>query len=248
MPCARRRERPRCRRRAGLGRVLADLGDRVCRGRGAWRSSWPPIRARRSVVRRISCPMPPPSRPAETPSSSSPARRSEAPCSRSPGYCPSSWTSSRTRSPRSRSLLMRAKFQEEREHDRLATAVPAAGRSPLRLAPTVPPDRGLDLRAAQLRRPELLSPSSSSAPPRSGGQVGLLVAVFFAGILPGTALSPYIRRAYPSEPCSCSSSGRGSAVPPSSSGRGSTCSPCASCRPRSSSRPQTRSSMGTGSR
>ena len=31
----------------------------------------------------------------------------------------------------------------------------------------------------------------------SGGEVGLLVAVFFAGILPGTALSPQIRRALP---------------------------------------------------
>ena len=31
----------------------------------------------------------------------------------------------------------------------------------------------------------------------SGGEVGLLVAVFFAGILPGTLLSPYIRRALP---------------------------------------------------
>jgi MFS family permease len=31
----------------------------------------------------------------------------------------------------------------------------------------------------------------------SGGEVGLLVAVFFAGILPGTAMSPYIRRALP---------------------------------------------------
>ena len=31
----------------------------------------------------------------------------------------------------------------------------------------------------------------------SGGEVGLLVAVFFAGILPGTALSPHIRRALP---------------------------------------------------
>jgi MFS family permease len=31
----------------------------------------------------------------------------------------------------------------------------------------------------------------------SGGEVGLLVALFFAGILPGTALSPYVRRALP---------------------------------------------------
>ena len=51
-------------------------------------------------------------------------------------------------------LLMRAKFQEEREHDHLAASVAAAGRSPLRLAPAVPPNRCLDLRPAQLRRPE----------------------------------------------------------------------------------------------
>ena len=31
----------------------------------------------------------------------------------------------------------------------------------------------------------------------SGGEVGLLVAVFFAGIIPGTFLSPFIRRALP---------------------------------------------------
>ena len=31
----------------------------------------------------------------------------------------------------------------------------------------------------------------------SGGEVGLLVAVFFAGILLGTFLSPFIRRALP---------------------------------------------------
>ena len=96
-------------------------------------------------------------------------------------------------------LLMRAKFQEEREHDP----------SPLRTQLV----EGVRYvwHNAFLRTVALIFGLLNFVGPSilfaiivigtdqglSGGQVGLLVAVFFAGILPGTALSPYIRRALP---------------------------------------------------
>jgi MFS family permease len=96
-------------------------------------------------------------------------------------------------------LLMRAKFQEEREHDP----------SPLR-SQLVEGVRYV-WHNAFLRTVALIFGLLNFVGPSilfaiivigtdqglSGGQVGLLVAVFFAGILPGTALSPYIRRALP---------------------------------------------------
>ena len=96
-------------------------------------------------------------------------------------------------------LLMRAKFQEDREHD------PSPLRSQLL--------EGVRYvwHHAFLRTVALIFGLLNFVGPSilfaivvigtdqglSGGQVGLLVAVFFAGILPGTALSPYIRRALP---------------------------------------------------
>jgi MFS family permease len=96
-------------------------------------------------------------------------------------------------------LLMKAKFQEEREHDP----------SPLR-AQLLEGVRYV-WRHAFLRTVALIFGLLNFVGPSilfaivvigtdqglSGGEVGLLVAVFFAGILPGTALSPYIRRALP---------------------------------------------------
>jgi len=96
-------------------------------------------------------------------------------------------------------LLMRAKFQEEREHDP----------SPLR-SQLVEGVRYV-WHNAFLRTVALIFGLLNFVGPSilfaiivigtdqglTGGQVGLLVAVFFAGILPGTALSPYIRRALP---------------------------------------------------
>lgn len=96
-------------------------------------------------------------------------------------------------------LLMRAKFQEEREHD------PSPLRSQLvegvRYVWQHPFLRTVALIFGLLN---FVGPSILFAivvigtdQGLSGGEVGLLVAVFFAGILPGTALSPYIRRALP---------------------------------------------------
>ena len=114
----RRRQRPRGRRRAGLGCVLADLGHRLRRGGGPafFIAAYPGLGAVRrpdASAARCRCRR----RRAGTRSFSSPARRSAACSSPSRAHCRSSSTSSRTRSRRSRSSVMRAKFQEQREHD-----------------------------------------------------------------------------------------------------------------------------------
>ncbi len=96
-------------------------------------------------------------------------------------------------------LLMRAKFQEEREHDhsplrsQLLEGVRYVWHQPF--LRTVALIFGL----LNFVGPSILFAIVVIGTDQglSGGEVGLLVAVFFAGILPGTALSPYIRRALP---------------------------------------------------
>ena len=96
-------------------------------------------------------------------------------------------------------LMMRASFQEKRERD--ASSLRAQLLEGVRYVWRQPFLRTVALIFGLLN---FVGPSVLFAivvigtdQGLSGGQVGLLVAVFFAGILPGTLLSPYIRRALP---------------------------------------------------
>jgi MFS family permease len=96
-------------------------------------------------------------------------------------------------------LLMRAKFQEDRERD--ASPLRSQLLEGVRYVWHQPFLRTVALIFGLLN---FVGPSVLFAivvigtdQGLSGAEVGLLVAVFFAGILPGTALSPFIRRTLP---------------------------------------------------
>ena len=146
-------------------------------------------------------------------------------------------------------LLMRTPFQEERERDpsplraRLLEGVRYVWRQPfLRTC-------ALIFGLLNFVGPSVLFAIVVIGTDQglSGGAVGLLVAVFFAGIIPGTLLSPYIRRALPVRAVFVLELWTWVLAPPSSSGRASMCSRCACSRLRSSSPRPTRSCTATGS-